>query len=149
MSIDINEIQEGAAEVQDTVADVATGAVVDIVDKATHPITTVRKTARRLERKGEPVNTEIKRQVARTRHQVEDAVEEVVSGSFAERLALRGIRVTKNRARRQDIVGDVLYIGLSLFHQGLTGTRRRLGKLEDATRLPVRTGARRRRRTAA
>ena len=82
MSIDIQEIQEGAAEAQETVADIATGAVVDIVEKATHPVSTARKTARRLERKGEPVNTQLKRQVTRTRHEVEDAVEDVVSGNL-------------------------------------------------------------------
>src|SRR5205823_5509686 len=138
MSIDIQEIQEGAAEAQETVADIATGAVVDIVEKATHPVSTARKTARRLERKGEPVNTQLKRQVTRTRHEVEDAIEDVVSGNLAERLALKSIRATKNRARRLDIVGDVLYVGLSLFHRGVSGTRSRLTKLEDASQPPAR-----------
>ncbi len=145
MSIDIQEIQEGVAEAQETAAGVATGAVVDLVDKATHPITTVRKTARRLERKGEPVNAEIRRQVTRTRKEVAETVAEavdgVVSGSLAERLALKGIRATRNRARRLDIVGDVLYVGLSLFHRGVGDTRRRLSKLEDASQPPARSGA--------
>ncbi|HEX6348469.1 MAG TPA: hypothetical protein VF160_03670 [Candidatus Dormibacteraeota bacterium] len=141
MSIDIQEIQEGVAEAQETVADVATGAIVDVVDKATHPITSVRRTARRLERKGDPVNTQIKRQVTRTRHEVEDAVEDVVSGNLAERVAIRSLRATKNRARRLDIVGDVLYVGLSLFHRGVGGTRRRLSKLEDASQPPARNGS--------
>jgi|SRR5690349_17910314 hypothetical protein len=141
MSIDIQEIQEGAAEAQETVADVATGAVVDLVDKATHPVSTVRKTARRLERKGDPVNTQIKRQVTRTRHEVEETVEDVVSGNLAERLALQSIRATRNRARRLDIVGDVLYVGLSLFHRGVGVTRRRLSKLEDASNPPARNGS--------
>ncbi len=141
MSIDIQEIQEGAAEAQETVTDVATGAVVDLVDKATHPVSTVRKTARRLERKGDPVNTQIKRQITRTRHEVEETVEDVVSGNLAERLALKSIRATKARARRLDIVGDVLYVGLSLFHRGVGGTRRRLSKLEDASQPPSRNGS--------
>jgi hypothetical protein len=141
MSIDIQEIREGAAEAPETVADVATGAVVDLVDKATHPVSTVRKTARRLERKGEPVNAQIKRQVTRTRHEVEDTVEDVVTGNLAERLALKSIRATRNRARRLDIVGDVLYVGLSLFHRGVGGTRRRLSKLEDASQPPSRNGS--------
>jgi hypothetical protein len=142
MSINIREIQEGAAEAQDTMADVATGAIVDMVDAASHPVSTVRKTARRLERKGEPVNTQLRRQATRTRHQVMDSVDDVVSGNLAERLALRGIRLTKARARRQDIVGDVLYVGLSLLHRGLRNTLHELNKFEDASQPPARGGER-------
>ncbi len=141
MSIDIKEIREGAAEAQETVADVATGAIVDLVDAATHPVST----ARRLERKGEPVNKEIRRQVSRqvtrTRKEVVEAVDDVVSGNLAERLTLQGIRATRNRARREDIVGDVLYVGLSLLHRGLRGTVRQLNKLEDASQPPARSSA--------
>jgi hypothetical protein len=145
MSIDIKEIREGAAEAQETVADVATGAIVDLVDAATHPVSTARRTARRLERKGEPVNQEIRRQVSRrvtrTRKEVVEAVDDVVSGNLAERLALTGIRATRNRARREDIVGDVLYVGLSLLHRGLRGTVRQLNKLEGASQPPARSGS--------
>jgi hypothetical protein len=138
MSINIREIQEGAAEAQDTMADVATGAIVDMVDAASHPISTARKTARRLERKGDPVNTRLRRQATRTRHQVMESVDDALSGNLAERLALRGIRLTKARARRKDIVGDVLYVGLSLLHRGLRNTLHELNKFEDASQPPAR-----------
>ena len=141
MSIDIKEIQEGAAEAQETVADVATGAIVDMVGAATHPVSTVRRTARRLERQGDPVNTQIRRQVTRTRHEVAEAVEDVVSGNLAQRLALKGIRATKNRARRKDIVGDVLYVGISLLHRGLSTTVHGLNKFEDASQPPARSAS--------
>jgi hypothetical protein len=72
---------------------------------------------------------------------VAEAVEDAVSGNLAERLALKGIRATKNRARRQDILGDVLYVGLSLLHRGVSVTLRQLNKLEDASQPPARTGA--------
>ncbi len=143
MSINIREIQEGAAEAQAPVADVATGAIVDVVDAASHPVSTARKTARRLERKGEPVNTRLRRQATRTRQQVMESVDDVVSGNLAERLALKGIRVTKARARRQDIVGDVLYVGLSLLHSGLRSTLHQLNKFEDASQPPARGSERR------
>lgn len=142
MSIDIKEIQEGAAEAQDTMANVATGAIVDMVDAASHPVSTVRKTARRLERKGDPINTQLRRQATRTRNEVMESVEDVVSGNLAERIALRGIRLTKARARRQDIVGDVLYVGLSLLHRGLRNTLHELNKFEDASVPPARGGER-------
>jgi hypothetical protein len=123
-------------------ANVATGAIVDIVDAASHPVSTVRKTARRLERKGDTVNTQLRRQATRTRREVIQSVDDAVSGNLAERLALQGIRLTRARARRQDIVGDVLYVGLSLFHRGLRTTVQGLNKLEDATQPPARGSAR-------
>jgi hypothetical protein len=138
MSINIKEIQEGVAEAQDTMANVATGAIVDMVDAASHPVSSVRKTARRLERQGDPVNTQLRRQATRTRNQVMESVDDVVSGNLAERLALRGIRLTKARARRKDIVGDVLYVGLSLLHRGLRNTLHELNKFEDASQPPAR-----------
>ena len=138
MSINIKDIQEGTAEAQDTMANLATGAIVDIVDAASHPVSRVRKTARRLERQGDPVNTQLRRQATRTRHQVMESVDDVVSGNLAERMALRGIRLTKARARRQDIVGDVLYVGLSLLHRGLRNTLHELNKFEDASQPPAR-----------
>jgi len=141
MSIDIKEIQEGAAEARETVADVATGAIVDVVGAATHPVTTARRTVRRLKRQGDPVNTRIGRQVTRTRREVKEAVDDVVSGNLAQRLALKGIRATRNRARRQDIVGDVLYVGLSLLHRGLSDTLHQLNKLEDASQPPARSAS--------
>ena len=141
MSIDIKESQEGAAEARETAADVATGAIVDMVGAATHPVSTARRTARRLERQGDPVNTRIRRQVTRTRHEVADAVDDVVSGNLAQRIALKGIRATKNRARRKDIVGDVLYVGLSFLHRGLSTTVHQLNKLEDASQPPARNAS--------
>jgi len=141
MSIDIKEIQEGAAEARETAADVATGAIVDMVGAATHPVTTARRTARRLERQGDPVNTQIRRQVTRTRNDVAEAVDDVVSGNLAQRIALKGIRATKNRARRKDIVGDVLYVGLSLLHRGLSTTVHQLNKFEDASQPPPRSAS--------
>jgi hypothetical protein len=141
MSIDIKEIQEGAAEARETVADVATGAIVEMVGAASHPVSSARRTARRLERQGDPVNTQIRRQVTRTRKEVAEAVDDVVRGNLAERLALKGIRATKNRARRKDIVGDVLYVGLSLLHRGLNGTLRKLNKFEGASQPPARNAS--------
>ncbi len=148
MSVDVkemrSEIREGAAEAQETMTNAATGAVVSVVEAAADPVGTARKEVRRLAKRGEPVNRRLGREAENTAEDVAGAVDDVVSGNLAERVALRGIKVLRNRARRRDIFGDVLYGGLNLFNTVLDGTARELNKFQDASQPPNRDGDRRR-----
>lgn len=125
---------------RETAADTTTGAIVSVVDAAANPSGTARKAGRRLARKGAPVNTRLRRSATRTGNEVTAAAEDVISGNLAERVALQGIRILKNRARRRDMVGDVLHQGLRAVSVALDGTARELGKFQEATRPPVRSG---------
>lgn len=140
MGIDIREMREGAVEAQDTAANVTTGAIVGLVGAATDPIGTVRKTVRRLDRAGDPVNTQLRRRATQTRNEVSETAGDVVSGNLAQRFALHGISMVKDRARRKDVVGDVLFLGLTYLHRGLQGYRSEVGKFETALQPPVRNG---------
>lgn len=140
MGIDIKEMRDNAIEAQDRAANVATGAIVGLVGAATNPVGAVRSTVRRLDRKGDPVNTQLRRQATRTRNEVIETADDVLSGNLAERVALRSIRMLKDRSRRKDVVGDVLFLGISYLHRGLTAYEREVGKFQDASEPPVRNG---------
>ena len=143
MGIDIKEMRDGTIEAERTMADATTGVVVSVVDAATDPVGTVRKSVRRLARRGEPVNRRVERRVNRTADEVTEVTVDVVSGNLAERVALYGIRLLRDRSRRQDVVGDVLFRGLTLFNTALDGTASELGKFQKASEPPTRNGERR------
>lgn len=83
------------------------------------------------------------RRAQRTADEIAETTDAVVSGNLAERIALNGIRLVRNRARRRDVLGNVLHGGLSLFSTVLGGTARELGKLQRASQPPSRGGQRR------
>ena len=142
MSVDVKEIREGVTESEETLANVATGAIASAADAAGSPVSTVRKTVRRLERRGEPINRRIERRVERATDRALDVTVEVVSGNLAERITLAGIRMARDRARRRDTVGNVLFRGMELLHSGLRSYAREVGKFETATEPPARSGER-------
>ena len=142
MGIDIKEIRDDAMDAEKTMADAATGAIVSVVDAATHPVGTARKSVRRLAKRGEPVNRRVERRVSRTSGNVAEATIDVVSGNLAERVALFGIRMVRDRSRKQDMLGDVLHRGLDFFNTALDGTAKELGKFQKASEPPTRSGER-------
>jgi hypothetical protein len=142
MGIDVKEIREATMEADATMADAATGAVVTAVDAAVHPVRSVEKGVRRLRKRGEPVNRQLRRQASRTAADVPEITVDVVSGNLAERITLTGLRIARDRARRRDVIGDVLTAGLSVIHRGLSATVHEVGKFEKATEPPTRNGAR-------
>lgn len=111
MGIDIQELREGPVEAPDAIAATAK---------------TIRRTVRR--------------RATGARKQIEGTANAVITGNLPSRAALHGLRLAKDRARRKDIVGNVLYVGLSYLHRGLTAYERELGKFQAATRPPVRNG---------
>lgn len=142
MSVDVREMREGVVDAEETMANAATGAIVSVVDAATDPVGAVRKTVRRLEKRGGPVNRRLERRVERAAEDAADTTVDVVSGNLAERVTLAGIRVVKNRARRRDVVGDVLFRGVELVHKGLNAYAGELSKFQNATEPPTRNGER-------
>ncbi len=142
MAIDVQEVRERVGESQETIADAATGAAVSIADAASDPIGTARKTVRRLEKRGAPVNRRLEQRVSRSAEKTLDTTAEVVSGNLAERLALAGIRAAKERARRRDMLGNALFRGLELVHRGLDTYVEEVGKFRTATQPPARGGQR-------
>ena len=147
MGIDITEaVSEGAT----TIADLATGAAVSAAETATHPISTIRKQARRLERKGAPVNQRMSRRVNRQLDEGVETAEEIVTGALPERLALQGLRAIKASARRKDMVGTVAYSYLTVINSAVTRFAETLRKLEQASEPPTnQTQQRRVRRTTS
>ena len=143
MGIDIKDIREGTMDAERTMADATTGAIVSVVGAATDPVGTVRKSVRRLAKRGQPVNRRVERRVNRTADDVTEVTVDVVSGNLAERVALYSIRMLRDRSRKQDVVGDVLFRGLSLFNSALDGTASELGKFQKASEPPARNGERR------
>ncbi len=143
MTVDIKEVRNETANAEESLANAATGAVVSVTDAATNPARTTKREVRRLARRGEPVNRRITRKAERTADDIVETADDVVSGNLAERIALGGIRRVRDRARRKDMLGDVLHGGLSLFNTVLDGTARELGKFQQASQPPTRTGGRR------
>src|SRR5918912_2977236 len=82
------------------VADLATGAIVGVADAATHPLQTLRNQARQLRRRGQPVNEDLVKDAGAAGEQFAETGEEVASGRLAERIALQGVRLVKQQARR-------------------------------------------------
>src|SRR5919201_2760986 len=144
MEFEVKEITETVNEDANRVADVAAGAVVEAADAAVHPIATLKKQARRLEKKGQPITRAAERDVEKATEQALEMTYDVVSGALPERVALAGIRVLKGQARRNDMVGNVAYRTLKLMNMGLERALRTLKKFEDASEPPAREPKRRR-----
>ena len=123
----MQNIEETAA----TAADTITGAVVEAVETATDPV----KGARRLERRGAPVNRKLARQAQGWARDTARTAREVVDGTIPQRVASQGLRLVKHRAQRHDVVGDAAYRALELV---LGSAAKALGRLEEATQPPAR-----------
>ena len=153
MEFEVKEITETVNEEANRVADVAAGAVVEAADAAVHPIATLKKQARRLEKKGQPITRAAEKDVEKATEQALEMTYDVVSGALPERVALAGIKVLKGQARRNDVVGDFAYRTLKLMNIGFERALRTLNRFEDASEPPAREPRRRsassRRRTAA
>src|SRR5437660_2238800 len=105
MEFEVKEITETVGEDTNRAADVAVGVAAEVADAAVHPIRTVKKQVRRLERKGEPITRKLERQMQEAAGETAETTFEIVSGALPERVALAGIRVIKSQARRNDTVG--------------------------------------------
>jgi len=138
MELEVKDVTDQAKETEATLADAATGVVVAMADAASHPFRTARREVRRLERQGAPVNRKLDRNVKRAAGEAAEFTEDVIDGTLPERWALTGIRVLKNRARRKDTVGELLFRGFQVVNGGLERYLKTVQRFEDATEPPAR-----------
>jgi len=160
MSTDIKDIT-------DTVEEVAFGAAETAAEVASHPIGSVRRQVKSLERKGTPTARKLNRRVnARIDAATEPARDafKMISKTAArvadelvpEKVMLRSLRQIKSQAKRPDAIGKVAKRTLSLFNKSFKTVARVATRFEGASEIaPVskpattrRTGRRSRRRAA-
>ena len=120
-------------------ADAATGAAAGVIDAASDPVGTTTKQVRRLERRGAPIN----RQVRKAAGQAAEATSKLIDGSVAEQLVIRSLHAVKARARRRDLVGEAAFRSLELLHSGFGTAAKRLARFQDASQPPARSESRR------
>ncbi|HEY8681232.1 MAG TPA: hypothetical protein VIN01_09290 [Candidatus Dormibacteraeota bacterium] len=140
MAVEIKETTEKTVDniVENAVmgADLVTGAAVTVAENVTRTVSHPVREARKIERRGAAANKRFGKDVAGL---MEDTVE-VIDAMMPEKVALRGIHVIKDRARRKDLIGDVAYRTLELVNGGLEAVLGTLNRLERATEPPTRPG---------
>lgn len=124
-------------------ADTATGATAEAVEASTDTASAGTRQVRRLERRGGPLNRQLRRQVRRATEQAVQTTVGVFDGTIPGRLVLRGFGVVRDRARERDMIGEFAFRYLQLVHGGVERAARSLARLEDATTPPARHGGRR------
>lgn len=140
-------------EMTDTFEQVAFGAAESAAEIASDPIGSVRKQVKSLERKGTPaarkVNRRINAQFESATAPAKDAYRSftktamrVAEELVPEKVVLRGFRMLKHQARREDMLGDASKQTLKLFNSSFKTVARYVNKFENATELtPHRTTA--------
>lgn len=137
----------------DTIEEVAFGAAESAAQVAADPMGTVRKQVKNLERKGTPTARKVNRRI---NHQFEYATapakdayktisktaERVAVELDPQKVVIRGLRLVKVQAKREDVVGDVAKQTLKFFNRSFKTVARVANRLETATALaPHRTAA--------
>jgi len=114
-------------------ADLLAGATAAAVETVTHPVRAIRK----LERKGAPINHELRTSTVR---QV-GAAAETLQGYLPERVLLTGLRFVKERARRKDLIGQVAFRTLEILNDGFGAVTTVVKRMERASEPPRRGAA--------
>jgi len=149
---EIKEAKEFMSTDISTVEQVAFGAARTAAEVAADPIASARKQVKGLKRKGAPtarkVNRQLSEQINAATEPAKDAVKEfaktaqkVAADLMPERIALRGLRLVKIQAKRQDQVGDVAKRALIIFNGSFKTIAHVANRLEKASELQVRTAA--------
>jgi hypothetical protein len=135
-----------------TVEEVAFGAARTVAEVASDPIGSARRQVKGLERKGKPtarkVNRQLTEQINAATAPAKDAVKEfaktaekVAGELLPERIAVKGLKLVKVQARRQDSVGIVAKRALKVFNGSFKTIARVANRLERASELPVKQSA--------
>ena len=142
------------SEMTDTVEEVAFGAAEAVAEVAADPVGAVRRQVKSLEKRGTPtarkVNRRVNRQFEYATTPAIDAFKTVrktaaktaaqVAGQLdPEKVALRGLRLVKVQAKRDDIVGDVAKQTLRFFNRSFKTVARVAVRLDNASDLNPRT----------
>jgi gas vesicle protein len=129
---------ESSEELSTQAVDTATGAAVEVAEAVTDPAGSATRQVRRLERAGAPVNRRLEGQVRRVAERAADTTAKLLDGSLTERFVVRGLRLVKEQARREDLVGLAAYRSLELLHGGFGNAARSLSRFQDASHPPAR-----------
>lgn len=133
----------------------AAGAAVNAVQAGSDPGGTIRRTTRRLQKKGEPVSRQIERGVQANTSGAAAVLRKAADSATPEKVMLAGLGYVRKAAARRDLVGEVASSGLRVLNGGLGLANGSLGialktlnRLESASKPPSRgsrtTGAARR-----
>ncbi len=128
--MDVKDITDRIEEA----TDVATGGAVAAADTLTHPAAE----AAHLERKGAPVRRRAQREVKTTAGEAHEAIQDLAAALLPERVVLRGLGLVKARARRVDLIGELAYRGLDVFHGSMREIARAFDRIERASTPPQR-----------
>ena len=142
------------SEMTDTVEEVAFGAAEAAAEVAADPVGAVRRQVKSFEKKGRPtarrVNRQINRQIDYATAPAKDAFKTVAKTASRvandldpEKVAVRGLRLVKVQAKRDDMVGDVAKQTLKFFHRSFKTVARVATRLENASDLAPRATAER------
>jgi hypothetical protein len=137
-------------DMTDTVEEVAFGAAEAAAEVASDPVGAVRRQVRSFEKKGTPaarrMNRQINRQIDYATAPAKDAFKTVSKTAVRvaneldpEKVALRGLRLVKVQAKREDMVGDVAKQTLKFFNRSFKTVARVATRLENASDLTPRT----------
>src|SRR2546423_15101570 len=140
---------ESSEELSTQAADTATGAAVEVAEAVSDPAGSTARQVRRLELAGAPVNRRLERQVRSVADRAADTPAKLLDGTLTERFVVRGLRLVKEQARREDLVGLAAYRSLELLHGGFGNAARSLSRFQDASQPPARPTERRRAQTPA
>lgn len=132
--MEVKDITDAVENATATGADLATGAALSAIEAITKP----GRSAARLERKGAPARKGAQRELGSNVQEAREAVHSAAAAMLPERIALRGLSLVKARARRVDLVGEIAYRGLDLFHGSLKEVARSITRLERASEPPAR-----------
>ncbi len=138
------------SEMTDTVEEVAFGAAEAAAEVAADPVGAVRRQVKSLEKKGTPaarrVNRRINRQLEYATAPAKDAFKTVTKTAARmrseldpEKVAIRGLRLVRHQAKRDDMVGDVAKQTLRFFNRSFKVVARVAVKLDNASDLNPRT----------
>jgi len=114
----------------DAAADLATGAVVAAINPSGE--------AARLERKGAPARRKLHNELRSTAAEAQETVETIAGALLPERVVLRSLSLVKARARRVDLIGELAYRGLDVFHGSVKEIARAFDRIERASTPPAR-----------
>lgn len=138
------------SEMTDTVEEIAFGAAETAAEVASDPVGAMRRQAKNLERKGRPaarrMNRQINRQIEYATAPAKDAFKTVTKTAARvsrelepEKVAMRGLRLVKHQAKREDMIGDVAKQTLKLMNRSFKTVARVAGRFESASELAPRT----------
>ena len=140
MAVEIKETTGSAVEtaVENVVmgVDLVSGTAATVAENFTRAVTHPAREAHKMERRGAAVNKRLGKDLAGLAENTVEAIDAVMP----EKVALFGIHMIKDRARRKDLIGDIAYRTLEFVNGGLETVLVSLNRLERATQPPTRPG---------